>query len=223
MDLSTIEFYQQTAPETAAKYRAVKTSESQRQFQEIFPSGSRILDVGSGSGRDLAVLLSLGFDAYGLEPSSSMQAEALRFYPELAGRLFRFGLPLSDELDLGGPFDGILCSAVLMHVPEEELFNSAFTLKRLLRQGGRLWISVPLNRSGLDSECRDAAGRLFKPLHPEYLLLLFERLGFKLLRRSEDADRMGRSEIRWASFVLELGGTEGRPLDRIEGVLNQDR
>ena len=122
----------------------------------------------------MAVLLSLGFDAYGLEPSAAMQAEALRSYPELSGRLFPFGLALSDELDLGGPFDGILCSAVLMHVPEEELFSCAFTLKRLLRQGERLWNSVPLD-----------------------LLLLFERLGFKLLRRSEDADRLGRSELRW--------------------------
>ncbi len=34
---------------------------------------------------------------------------------------------------------------------------------------------------------------------------------------------MGRSEIRWASFLFELGGTEGRPLDRIEGVLNRDK
>jgi hypothetical protein len=124
---------------------------------------------------------------------------------------------------MGGPFDGLVCSAVLMHVPEEEWFEAAFSLKRLLRHRGRLWISVPLDRPGLNFECRDTTGRLFKPLHPEYLLLLFERLGFKLLQRQEEDDKLARSGIRWASFLFELDGSRGKPLDRIEGVLNRDR
>ncbi len=223
MDVRTLEYYDRQAAETAAKYRAVDQSAWRRHFQEAFPAGGRVLDVGAGSGRDLAQLLALGFDAYGAEPAEGMRAEALRAFPQLEGRILPFGLPLPEDADTGGPFDGVVCSAVLMHVPEAELFDAAFSFKRVLRERGKLWISVPGPRPGLNSENRDETGRLFKPLHPEYLVLLFERLGFQLLRRWEEADRLGRPGIQWNSFLFDLDSARGRPLDRIEGVLNRDR
>lgn len=113
--------------------------------------------------------------AYGLEPTAGMRAEAVQAFPELQGRILPFGLPLAEDADTGALFDGGVCSAVLMHVPEADLFNAAFSLKRVLREKGRLLISVPGSRPGLNAEDRDEGGRLFKPLHPENLLLLFER------------------------------------------------
>lgn len=223
MDPQTLKYYDQQATETATKYRAVDQSAWRRQFQETFPVGGRVLDVGSGSGRDVALLLELGFDAYGTEPAEGMRLETVRAFPQLASRIFPFGLPLPEDADVGGPFDGVVCSAVLMHLPEAELFNAAFSLKRVLREKGKLWISVPGERPGLNADNRDETGRLFKKLHPEFLILLFERLGFQLVRRWEEADRLGRPGIQWNSFLFELDSARGRPLDRIEGVLNRDR
>ena len=223
MDQRTLQFYDQQAAETAAKYRTVNQSTWRQQFREAFTPSGRVLDVGSGSGRDLALLLELGFDGFGTEPAEGMRSEAVRAFPKLAGRIYPFGLPLPEDADLGGLFDGVVCSAVLMHVPEAELFDATFSLKRVLREKGKLWISVSGARPGLDAENRDETGRLFKPMNPEYLLLLFERLGFQLLRRSEEADRLGRPGITWNTFLFELDSARGRPLDRIEGVLNRDR
>ena len=223
MDQSTLNYYDGCAAETAAKYRAVDPSAWQQQFQEAFPAGGRVLDVGSGSGRDLALLLQLGFEAYGTEPVEGMRTEAIWAFPKLEGRIFPFGLPVPEEADLGGQYDGIICSAVFQHVPEADRFNAAFSLKRLLREKGRLWISVPGERPDLDAGHRDPTGRLFQPVHPEYLVLLFERLGFQLVRRWEEADRLGRPGFHWNSFLFELDSVRGRPLDRIEGVLNRDR
>jgi len=97
-----------------------------------------------------------------------MRAEAVRMFPQLQGRLLPFGLPLPENADTVGPFDGVVCSAVLMHVPEAELFDAAFSLNRLLRENGRLWISVIGQRPGLNAENWDETGRLFKTLDPEY-------------------------------------------------------
>jgi len=60
-------------------------------------------------------------------------------------------------------------------------------------------------------------------LNPEYVVLLFERLGFQLLRRWEEGDGLRRSTVRWNNYLFELDTSRGRPLDRIEGVLNRDR
>jgi SAM-dependent methyltransferase len=224
MDQRTLQFYDRQAAETAAKYRAMEPTVWRQRFQEAFSTGGRVLDAGTGSGRDVALLLEMGFDAFGTEPAAAMRAEALKAYPQITGKLFDYGLPLPEDADMGGAFDGIVCSSVLMHVPEEELFNAAFSLKQLLREKGRLLISVPASRPGLNSENRDKNGRLFKPLHPEYMLLLFERLGFQLVRRFDDeADGLMRTGMQWNSFLFELDLARGRPLDRIEGVLNRDR
>lgn len=210
MDSQTLNYYDRDAAEMAAKYRAVDSSHWRRRFQKVFMAGSRVLDVGSGSGRDLALLLEMGFTACGIEPAEGMRAEAVRAYPQLAGRILNFGLPLPKDADLGGLFDGAVCSAVLMHVPEAELFDAAFSLKRVLKEKGRLLISVPQSRPGLDSNGRDETGRLFKPLHLEYLVKLLEPLGFQVVRRwEEEADVLNRAGVCWNSFLLELDGTVG--------------
>lgn len=206
MDRETLEFYDRTAGETSARYRAMDLSAWRQQSLQIFPARGRVLDVGAGSGRDLALLLSMGFQAYGVEPAEGMRAEAVRTYPQLEGRIFPFGLPLPGDADVGLPFDGVVCSAVLMHLPESELSDAVLSLRRVLREKGRLWISVSGSRPGLNEENRDDTGRLFTRLNPECLVLLIEGLKFQLLRRWEEADRLGRPSIRWNNLLFELNG-----------------
>ena len=109
-----------------------------------------------------------------------------------------------------------------MYVTDNELFGAAFSLKRLLLAKGRLLLSVPAARTELGGDRRDEGRRLFTTLFPERLVLLFERLGFQLLRRWEEADGLGRADVRWDMFLFELDGAHGRPLDRIERVMNRD-
>ncbi len=222
MDQPTLNFYDRHAVETATRYRAVDQTAWRQQLQEAFPPGSRILDVGTGSGRDLAAMLEMGFNASGTEPVAAMRQESFKAYPELAGKVFDYGLPLPEEANLGAAFDGVVCSAVLMHVPEAELFNTAVSLRHVLREKGKLWISVPAARPGLDAQHRDATGRLFKPLPAEYLVLLFEQLGFQLLKRWNNADLLGREGMEWHNFLFELDKARGQPLSRIERVMNRD-
>jgi SAM-dependent methyltransferase len=73
-----------------------------RFFGTAFASGCRVLDVGAGSGRDLAALLSLGYDAYGAEPMEAM-ATALPA-ALLAGSDGSLPSPTSQILPLPSPF-----------------------------------------------------------------------------------------------------------------------
>lgn len=222
MDAATADFYSKNAPAMAARYESAASSIS-NYFAVAFPSGSRVLDIGAGSGRDLAALIRSGFDAYGVEPIAQLRAQACQHHPELADRLAAGQLPTL-EAPFGGGFDGILCSAVLMHVPESELFDTALALRQLLRPHGRLLISLPLARTDVSDQDRDPGGRLFQVYLPDYLQLLFERLGLQKIGRWDSDDALGRPETRWYTMLFELRPGSGlRAVDQIEGILNRDR
>jgi SAM-dependent methyltransferase len=222
VDPRTLDYYRTHAVELAGRYEAV-TSSVARYFPVAFLAGSRVLDVGAGSGRDLAALLAAGFDGHGVEPTDEFRQVALQTHPELAGRLIAGALPDLGE-PFGGQFDGALCSAVLMHLPEADLFDAALALRKVLKPHGRLLLSVPSARDDVGADERDAHGRLFKGYAAEELQLLFERLGFQRIGRWDGEDGQQRSGIRWTTLLLELQSGGGlRAVDQIEGILNRDR
>jgi SAM-dependent methyltransferase len=222
VDAATAEFYSRQASEIAARYESV-ASPVARFFGTAFATGSRVLDVGAGSGRDLGELLASGYDAYGVEPSEALAALAVVHHPELTGRIARGALPQIGE-PFGGGFDGILCSAVLMHVPEADLFDTVFALRQLLRPHGRLLLSLPLSRGDVDGNERGIDGRLFTNYAPEYLQLLLERVGFQQIGRWDGEDALARAGTRWYTLLFELRSTGAlRAVDQIEGILNRDK
>ena len=161
MDLPTLDYYGTHAAELADRYDSVDSPVA-RYFAVAFAAGARVLDVGAGSGRDLAALLAAGFDAYGVEPSAGLRQAAMQRHPELAGRLTEGVLPGLDAPS-GGPFDGILCSAVLMHLQEADLFDAALALRRILKPHGRLLISLPSARTMSDPTGATRTGDSSRP------------------------------------------------------------
>ncbi len=222
MDSKTAEFYDRNAAELAARYESA-ASPVARYYPLAFAAGARVLDVGSGSGRDLAVLLRAGYDGYGVEPSPGLRQAAVAAHPELNGRLTDGALPAIGN-PFGGGFDGIVCCAVLMHVPEAELFDAALALRGLLKPHGRLLVSLPTARTDVGQDHRDRQGRLFQPYLPEEMQLLLERLGFQLIGRWDTEDVLLRAGTSWVTLLLELrAGGQTRAVDQIEGILNRDR
>lgn len=222
MDEKTLFSYDSRAREFAERYENCSGGISEW-FDVAFPRRCRVLDVGAGSGRDLALLLKGGWEAFGAEPSGALIEEALRCHPELEGRISQDSLPgLSTVADQS--FDGILCSAVLMHIPEEELFDSIFSLRRILRPGGRLLVSLPIEPDGTPTCGRDPTGRIFNGLSAGKIEWLLSRCGFRKIGIGQSDDALGRSERRWVTLLFSLESTGGsRSIDRIEAVLNRDR
>jgi len=222
VDPRTLAYYQNHAADLTERYEAVDSPVA-RYFPLAFVAGGRVLDVGAGSGRDLAALLAAGFDGHGVEPTDEFRQAAVQCHPELAGRLVAGALPELGE-PFGGGFDGVLCSAVLMHLAEADLFDAALALRRVLKPHGRLLLSVPSARDDVGADERDALGRLFKGYAAEELQLLFERLGFQRIGRWDNEDAQQRAGIRWTTLLLELQTGQGlRAVDQIEGILNRDR
>ena len=222
MDPQTVEFYERHGAEVAADYAKVK-SPAAKYFPVAFLAGSRVLDIGCGMGRDTAALVEAGFDATGVDASETMLQQARERYPDLAARLNRDSVPALSTVG-DAAFDGVLCWAVLMHLPEELLFDTIYNLRRVLKPGGRLLISTPLSGPTTDPKTlRDSSQRLFNGITPENFQFLLEKVGFKLLNRWNEGDSLGRSERTWAIMLFVLEGEGSRSLDKIESILNRDK
>ena len=144
-------------------------------------AGSEWLDIGAGSGRDAARLLQQGVDVHAVEPSARLRRLALGAHPELRGRLFDGHLPGGLPAALLSECDRILLSAVIMHIPDNELFDAAFELRGRPVKGGKLLVAMPVDRDDVRSGGeRDDLGRLMVIRSVAQVRLLFERLGFQL-------------------------------------------
>ena len=184
-----------------------------------------MLDIGCGSARDLAALHTQGLQVTGIDASDQMLIEARQHHPELAGRLHQGALPDSIPDLPDAPFDNILLNAVLMHIPDGDLFSTALTIKGLLKPEGQLVVSIPTERDDTDSSSgRDKYDRLMILRSEAAVSLLFERLGFRKTAAWHSNDQLGRSGISWVTIQFRLS-SEGiaRPVARIESIINTDK
>lgn len=159
------------------------------------PFRGRVLEVGSGPGWISEILMTLGYEVVGIEPSEEMIAIA-RERVEAAVRHHRLASPppvtwhattIEDCALLDESFDAVLFHAALHHVIDED--RALAQCFRLLRPGGVLGVSegawIPGDRAveeKLEEEMR-RYGTLENPFTPEYLDWLLDRHGFVDVRR----------------------------------------
>jgi SAM-dependent methyltransferase len=222
MDAPTLRYYEDHAEEVARRYEAAGPGVASL-FPFVFARGERVLEIGAGSGRDAAVLQKLDTDVDAVEPSSALRSQALAAHPELAGKLFDGFLPRGLPPGIRDKYDGILLSAVIMHIPDAELFDTAFTLRERLKIGGKLLVSMPMERSDVQpGSGRDAFGRLMIMRSVSQVRLLFERLGFELENEWKSTDSAGR-DFLWTTLFFRSSGGTARAIDRVESIINADR
>lgn len=197
-DDKTRSYYASKSTSLAEKYFRTKDHFSNLFFKYL-DSGSSILDIGCGSGRDIAGLNKAGFSVTGADSSSEMISAAVRKYPELSGKIILTGLP--DLPGLVNTFNGILCSAVLQHIPDSNLYESFRRIRELLEEEGVFVVSFPVKYPEIDTNTnRDANGRLFYIRPVEKYQFLISRLGFSLLKNEEEEDSLGRN-AQWCVQV----------------------
>ena len=192
----TIAFYDHWAANGQESPRSAMS----RHFESAFAPGARVLDVGCGKGRDLAVLLDMGFEAWGVEPHPAMRAQAVANHPALAGRIAAAALPELGQ-PFGGGFDAIACSAVLMHLSTAALPASLAALAAVLRPRARVLMAVPQMQAALLVDGLDPDGRAFTNHAPEDVERLMADHGFALIKRDEIATPS--ADTRWRVLLFE--------------------
>ena len=197
----TLEYYQQQARSVCERYEQVDSELFLQGLPLWIQRGNRILDLGCGSGRDAAYLLSEGYDVYGADGSQAMLDRALELHPEPEGRLSLTRLPARLEYE-DDSFDAVISIALLMHLGSEEIQQVCREIHRILSSHGVFWLSIRMaEATGCEDPMKDELGRYMSHLSVETWKALIDSAGFYCTKYYEDEDALGRS-CRWGRFAF---------------------
>lgn len=223
LDPSSIKYYDQNASRLSQEYHSADVSGIHAVLDKWLPAGGDVLEIGCGSGRDAAYMASLGCKVTATDASEGMVAYSSGYFQNLGisdgMSLHQAAFPLAPSHNLlSARFDAVVAIALLMHIPDSELFEFAIQVRTVLKFKGIFFCSFSSSRESSSDD-----SRLFVNREPSQVQLFFERIGFRLLYSVSNDDGMGR-EIIWHTLVFESEGSLGiRPVDQIEAIINRDR
>ena len=164
-------------------------------FAERLAADAEVLDIGCGSGRDLAWLKSRGFRPLGFERSPGLAALARKHggCPVIEGDFADYDFSTLE-------MDGILCCGALVHVPHHRLGEILKNITAALDRGKDeqlLYVSLKEGRG----QAEDERGRIFYYWQDEPLRSVFSAIGFSVddFLRLPSADGEGKT---WLGYVL---------------------
>lgn len=197
----TIAYYDEHAADFCDKHDSVRLDPFHKAVRENIPYGSKILEIGCGSGRDAARSLKDGYDIIALDGSKGLLAEIPKRHPELKNRLV-FGIMPSKTEFSDEYFDGFYSVACLMHLYEKDLLPTMQELYRVTKKGGKGLVSIPTTRNDVDDTGKDDKGRTMNLMPIEVWASYFEKAGFSVSHGEDEPDKLGRPGVFWLTFVL---------------------
>ncbi|MFI5732918.1 class I SAM-dependent methyltransferase [Kribbella sp. NPDC051587] len=102
--------------------------------------GRKVLDAGSGEGYLSRLLADAGADVVGVEPATALLARAQKLEQERRQGIRYVQADLSTLPEVGQPFDAVVCSMVLLAIPDWQSAMAACV--RALKPGGRFVFSI---------------------------------------------------------------------------------
>jgi SAM-dependent methyltransferase len=127
------------------------------------PEGGVVLDAACGTGPYIGMVLDAGRQVVGTDQSAGMLARARAKHPEV--RLEQKGL---QELAFEGDHDAAMCIDAMEHVPPEEWPSVLANLRRAVRSGSHLYLTVEeVDRRELDRAFAEATAAGLPAVHGE--------------------------------------------------------
>ena len=193
MKNSTLEYYDQNAEQFFKTTADVDFTDNQDRFLQYLQLGSRILDLGCGSGRDARYFLGKGYQVDATDGS----AEICRLASEYTGIPVR--QMLFNELDAEEEYDGIWACASILHLSEDELRDVMHRIGTALKEDGVFYTSFKYG-----DFAGERNGRYFRDFTEEsFREFLTDFHEFRMTDQWITSDvRPNRGEERWLNVLL---------------------
>jgi len=158
--------------------------------------GSRILDVGCGSGRDLLWMKKRGFNVIGFEQSPGLA----KFVRKNVGcEVIEGDFETYDFSSI--LVDAVMLVGALIHVPHQRFSRVFENITSAISDNGSVLITL---KEGTGDRT-DSDGRIFYLREDQKARELFDTLGFRVCDFSTSVSKTGSGDV-WLSYVLEKNG-----------------
>lgn len=166
------------------------------------------LDVGSGIGYSLKVAQELGWQAFGIEPNTTLESYSKHILKlnTVNGYLSKDTVSIINEVLPEGYADYILIDNVLEHIPEPlEFFQNVLSL---LKPGGLLLIAIPpvdwfrLGLASISSIRQNSSSAQFNLFYdPEQHVNYFSRKAMKVLTKKVGGCQLTDSRFHHSTLL----------------------
>ena len=193
--MSTIEYYNKNSKDYFDSTVNVDMSASYEEFINLLPKGSKILDLGCGSGRDSLQFMKLGYDVTAVDGSLELAKRAAK----LLGK--EVIVSSFEQLQLEDSYDGIWACASLLHLDNNALRDVLNKLYDNLNDSGIFYMSFKYGTS----EFIDENNRYFNMFTEERLIkFIEENTKYNILQISGANDSLGRiNEVKWINVLCK--------------------
>ncbi|MBY0353218.1 class I SAM-dependent methyltransferase [Candidatus Babeliales bacterium] len=167
----TIEFYDAKAQAWGQTHNDPAYFEPEFELYKELLERGKILELGSGTGRDAVQFLKSGYEYVGIDVSQGLLDFARTQCP--TGTFLKKSLY---ELDFApARFDGFWCAATLLHIPKTEIDKVLQSIKKTIKPGGIGFISL---KEGNDELFEEHTGRTFFLYSQQEFSEILTRNGF---------------------------------------------
>jgi len=120
--VSGTEGYAEEAEALVEQYERLPFADVHRQVLHLIPTApGRVLDIGSGTGRDAAGLAAMGHNVVAVEPTAELRMRAAALHPSPRIEWLDDSLPNLTRLTRRGEsFHVVMLTAVWMHLDERQ-------------------------------------------------------------------------------------------------------
>ena len=142
--VSGTEGYAEEAEALFEQYESIPAADAHRAVLHLIPPMPvRVLDIGSGTGRDAAWFASMGHRVVAVEPTDAMRLPAMALHPSPRIDWLDDSLPdLAALRARGETFDLVMLTAVWMHLDEAQRRQAMPNLAALMRPGATVIMKI---------------------------------------------------------------------------------
>lgn len=162
-------------------------------FLRLIKPEGKIVDVGTGSGRDLKYFLEKGYSAEGIDLSQEMCKRVAAYS---GGKVTCTDIC---EWHPAEKYDGVWANASLLHLPVNEIEKFILRLPEILETGGVAYISM---KSGIENGYDDE-GRYFSDFTEDRVQqILSKSTALRLIEGWRTRDELRRENFEWLNFII---------------------
>lgn len=174
MDNEILAGYAEDADYLIPAYETINSAELLRHVSSHLPeTGSHIVDIGAGTGRDAAWLASIGMHVIAIEPVDAFRRAGQTLHSDVDINWVNDTLPAIQQVHLANTlFDTALLISVWQHIPSHDRKSSLSNIRSILKNDAKFIMSVRSGAGTLNRKCF--------PITAQETIELASQCGFKL-------------------------------------------